>query len=457
VLVNFKTHFPREFVYQHNWLGVLQHLLTLRIIATSILIFICYFAIGLQLAVVPGFVHLELGYNPVVAGLAISVQYLATLLSRPVAGRMSDAIGAKRTTLIGLLARAGSGLVFVLSAWLVGHPILSLSVLILCRLILGFGESWIATGATLWGIGRVGAAYTAQVISWSGIASFGALAAGAPSGIWLGNHFGLSALGVVTCVAALMALMWAFRIPAIPILQGKTLGFTQLLSRVFPYGLGLALGGIGFGTIASFVTLYYANRHWQDAGLSLSLFGVFFVAARLLFANSINKWGGYRVAIVSLACESIGLILFWLAWVPTVAHVAAVLAGFGFSLVFPSLGVEAVKNIPAGNSGAALGVYTAFIDLSLGVSGPIAGAIAFFLGYPSIFLFAGVMAGSSTALVMTLYSRVNAKNPANPRPMALVPAVQIIDYHKKARLPARSSRATWCAMERARSQDAGEK
>jgi predicted MFS family arabinose efflux permease len=137
-----------------------------------------------------------------------------------------------------------------------------------------------------------------------------------------------------------------------------------MLEKVFPYGLSLALRGIGFGTIASFITLYYASRHWQHAGLSLSLFGVSFVAPRLLFANTINKWGGYRVAIVSLACECSGLILLWLASVPAVVQAGVAPTGFGFSLVFPALGVEAVRNVPAHDRGSALGVYTAFVDLS---------------------------------------------------------------------------------------------
>src|ERR671931_1677670 len=97
-----------------------QNAPTLRIIATSVLIFACYFTIGLQLAVVPGFVHLQLGYHAVLAGLAISAQYVATLSSRPIAGRMGDSVGAKQTTCSGLLVCATSGLVLVLSAWLRG-------------------------------------------------------------------------------------------------------------------------------------------------------------------------------------------------------------------------------------------------------------------------------------------------------------------------------------------------
>jgi MFS family permease len=386
-----------------QWRGILQHSLTLRILATSVLIFVCYFTIGLQLAAVPGFVHWQLGYNAVLAGLAISVQYVATLASRPLAGRMGDVVGAKQTTRSGLLVCAASGLVLVVSACLERNPLASLCVLLLSRLTLGVGESWVATGATIWGIGRVGEASTAQVISWSGIASYGALAVGAPMGVWLANSCGVGAIGVVSVVAALAGLLWAAAVGAIAILPGKSLPFRQVLEQVFPYGLSLALGGIGFGTIASFMTLYYASRHWQNAGLPLSLFGVSFVAARLLFANTINKWGGYRVAIVSLTCECAGLLCLWLAAVPATAQAGAVLTGFGFSLVFPALGVEAVRNVPAHNRGSALGVYTAFVDLSLGISGPLAGVIVHLRGYPPIFLFAAAMAGSSMAILITLY------------------------------------------------------
>jgi len=108
---------------------------------------------------------------------------------------------------------------------------------------------------------------------------------------------------------------------------------------------------------------------------------------------------------VSLAFECSGLILLWLASVPAAAQAGAALAGFGFSLVFPALGVEAVRNVPTHDRGTALGVYTAFVDLSLGISGPIAGVIVFALGYPPIFLFAAAMAGSSIALLITLYRK----------------------------------------------------
>ena len=64
------------------------------------------------------------------------------------------------------------------------------------------------------------------------------------------------------------------------------------------------------------------------------------------------------------------------------------LGGFGFSLVFPAIGVEAVKRVPENNRGTALGVYTAFADVSFFLTGPLAGAVIGVYGYASVFLFA---------------------------------------------------------------------
>src|ERR1700733_8199983 len=156
---------------------------TLRLLPPSLQIFLCYLAIGLPMAVLPGVVHLRLHFNTVLAGLAISAQYVATVLSRPQAGRMADTVGARQTVLSGLIASGCSGLCLFCCRFLVTLPLACLSVILISRLVLGFGESWLATGSSLWGIARVGQQHTAKVISWSGICSYGGLAIGAPVGV----------------------------------------------------------------------------------------------------------------------------------------------------------------------------------------------------------------------------------------------------------------------------------
>ncbi len=70
---------------------------TLQIVPVVFFTFLCYLTIGLPLAVLPGYVHDDLGLSTILAGAVISAQYVATLSSRALAGRLADTLGPKRT------------------------------------------------------------------------------------------------------------------------------------------------------------------------------------------------------------------------------------------------------------------------------------------------------------------------------------------------------------------------
>jgi MFS family permease len=64
--------------------------------------------------------------------------------------------------------------------------------------------------------------------------------------------------------------------------------------------------------------------------------------------------------------------------------------------------VEAVKRVPEKNRGTALGVYTAFSDVSFFLVGPLAGAVIGVYGYRSVFLFALICVLTSLGIVIVL-------------------------------------------------------
>ncbi|WP_307942290.1 MFS transporter [Pseudomonas mosselii] len=376
---------------------------TAQVVAIVIFTFIGYLNIGIPLAVLPSYVHNDLGFSAVVAGLVISVQYLATLLSRPTASRIIDNLGSKRAVMWGLAGCGLSGVFMLACHFLTPWPWLSLACLLVGRLVLGSAESLVGSGSIGWGIGRVGSQNTAKVISWNGIASYGALAIGAPLGVLMAKSLGLWSIGASIILLGVLGLLLAWPKRAAPVVAGVRLPFMRVLGKVFPHGSGLALGSIGFGTIATFITLFYASRDWPNAALTLSLFGATFICARLLFGNLINRIGGFRVAIACLSIETLGLLMLWLASSAEMALAGAALSGFGFSLVFPALGVEAVNQVSPANRGAAVGAYSLFIDLSLGITGPLVGAVAAGFGFASMFLFAAAAAGCGLLLSCYLY------------------------------------------------------
>ncbi len=376
-----------------------------RIFTTVLVTFVGYAAIALPLAVLPGYVHATLGFGVVLAGLTISTQYVATVISRAQVGRMTDTYGPKRAVLLGFAGCLFSGLMTLAASLAQGSPVVSLTLLLLGRLALGIAESWVSTGAITWAIGQVGPQHTVRIISWNGIATYGALAVGAPIGVLLVQRFGFASIGLVSCLLAVIGLAMAIGKPAVAVLTEKRLSSKSVLVRIMPFGCILACASAGFGVIAAFVTFFFESRHWQGASFALSSFGIAFIAARLMLGNIILRHGGLRVTLVAATVEVAGLLVLWSAPIPALAMVGAALTGFGFAPIFPALGVVAVARVPAQSRGAALGLYSAFLDVSLGVQGPLAGLLIDRFGTASPFLLGAVAAAVGLGITAFLLGR----------------------------------------------------
>ena len=358
-------------------------------------VFVAFLVIGMALPVLPLHVHQGLGFGTFVVGLVAGSQFAAAILSRVWAGRQSDARGPKMAMMAGLAIAVASGGLYLLSLTVASRPALSVSILLLGRLLLGVGESFIIIGGQSWALAILTVHNTSKAIAWVGSAMFAAFAIGAPIGSAIYARFGFSGLALTTAALPLLTLLCVTPLRGVSPIPRQQAGFMKVMASVWIPGSGAALSSIGFGAITAFSTLLFVARGWATWP-AFTVFAAVFILARLFLSHLADRVAAARVALLSVFVEAAGLALLALSTTLAAALAGAALTGFGYSLVYPALGVEAVRLVPAQNRGLAMGAYTAFLDVALGFGTPALGFLAESAGLGSVFV-AGIIAALGAA------------------------------------------------------------
>jgi MFS family permease len=368
-------------------------------------VFSAFLVTGAALPVIPRHIHDNLGFGVFVVGLVSGAQFVVALASRLWAGAVSDRRGPKFAVVTGLVLAAIAGTFYLSSLAIPNSRVLSVAVLLAGRAVLGGAESFIMVGAQSWSLGLLPTGNAGQAIGWIGTSMFVALALGSPLGSVGYDTYGFLAIGLLTVTGALATLLFIAWGPDIKSPAGRVKGvFASVFKGVWLPGLGMAFASINYGTMATFAVLLYVQRGWEPAWLSFSAF-----AASLVFVRTGLGWvpdriGGSRTAAIFVSVQSAGMALIWCAPSAWLAFAGASLAGLGYALVYPGFGIEAVRRAPEEAKGLAMGIYTAFIDLALGVLVPTLGLLANAAGLQVIFLINALLALSALPIAIWLKS-----------------------------------------------------
>ena len=346
-----------------------------------------YMAVAMPLPVISVFVTKSLGFSNGWGGFAVGISFLTTILFRGFAGKFTDRKGGKACMTCGLLLYVLACIVCLMAA-LVSQPVIALSLLLTGRLILGVGESMTSVGMLSWNIAILGPQRSGTVFALVGAALYGTFALSGPLSILCINQIGFAGLMLLCSPLPLFGWLMISQVPSIlpKTVNKPNISFLRILGTVWRQGTIVGLQGVGFAAIGAFISLYFTSNDWPHAGLALTGFGIGFVLIRLFLGHLPDKFGGIPVTIVSLFIAACGQLLIWLAPVAEVALIGAFLTGCGCSLVYPSMGVEAIRKVPQELRGSAVGGFAIFQDIAYGATAPIAGIFADHYGYSIVFM-----------------------------------------------------------------------
>lgn len=362
-------------------------------------------SIGATLPVLPRYVDGPLDGGNIEIGIVTGAFAITGLAARPLAGHFADRRGRKRVVVLGALLTALAGLLYFVPAGVPG--------LVVARLFLGAGEGMVYTAGSAWVVDLTPPGRRGRIIGLYGLAIWGGLSLGPPLGELILRASSFEMVWAFAAAAPLLGAVVALRIPERFSPRDDAEFERRLISHeALRPGLGLSLAIVGYATLAAFIVLHLDQRGIGHGAGVFTAFAVTVVATRLVGGGLPDRIGPLRCAAGSGIVEALGLLAIGAAESLPLALVGAIAMGAGFSLLFPSLALVVVNRVPEERRGVAMGTFTAFFDLGVGVGAPAAGAAAALGGYEAAFVLGAVCSLGTVAVAASLRRATPGAAPA---------------------------------------------
>lgn len=365
-------------------------------------------AVGATLPVLPRYVTGPLDGSAFEVGIVTGSFAITGLACRPFAGRLADQRGRRLVVILGAVSTAVAGVLYFIPAGVPG--------LVAARLFLGAGEGAVYTAGSAWVVDMTPPERRGRIIGLYGLAIWGGLALGPPVGELILQATSFEMVWAFAAAAPLLGAFLAMRIPENFVPRPDRQVDRRLISReALRPGLGLSLAIVGYATMAAFVVLHLDKQGVGHGATVFTAFAVSVVAMRVIGGGLPDRFGSIPCVIGAGLIEAAGLLTIAGAGSMPVAVLGAIAMGSGFSLLFPALALLVVNRVHEDRRGAAMGTFTAFFDLGMGVGSPIAGAAAAIGGYQAAFVLAAVCALGTIPVALSLRAVARAA----PRPAPL--------------------------------------
>ncbi len=365
--------------------------------------FLGFTGIGAIVPLLGPHVKRDLHQSDFVVGLAIGIFSVVALTSRLIAGPLTDRKGRKPALIAGLACCSVSGVAYLLPS--------GIASVFAGRILQGLGEAFLFVSAAAWAVEAAPVDRKAQALGYLGAGVWGGLSVGPAIGSMLGSFENAALLLVLSPIPAVLALRGAEE--TLRDRGEKPESFIP--KRALLPGMVLGCVNVHYPAMAGFLTLHLAS-HGNSGGAAFSAYAMVILTSRFFLGGLPDRIGPRITFYAGLACMAVGLFLLSLAPAPSVAIGAAALTGFGFSLPWPSIASTVLHHAPDNERAASVGLLTACVDLFVGASSFVDGAVAQRFGYTALYWGAIGAIGIAALTGYRVTARHCEPGPADPVP-----------------------------------------
>jgi MFS family permease len=336
--------------------------------------FLAFCGIGTVLPGMALHVRHDLGGTDQTVGFVIGTFSVIALASRFISGPLADRKGRKPAFLTGLASCSLAGLVYLLPLGLPG--------VYLGRGLQGFGEACLYTGAAAWAVETAGIERSGRALGFVSTGIWGGMSVGPVIGQWLGTFERAAWLQVV---AALAGFVLVLRVHEHYKPHPSPRKRQWLPRSLIAPGLAVGLVNVQYPVITGFLILHM-RQTGGNGPAAFSAYALMVLLTRSFLGGLPDRVPAQHTFSAGLASMATGLAL--LAFVPgsTTSLIGAILLGFGFAFPWSSIASTVLRRTPSHERGSTVGVLSAFVDLFVGSSSFVAGALAQRYGYASAFI-----------------------------------------------------------------------
>lgn len=343
-----------------------------------ILVNLCVFTNHIMsLSTFPFFIQ-SLGGTEAIAGICAAVFSFVAVIIRPFVGWWLDN-GVRRAALvIGLLllSLAPLGYVFV--------PTLSLAIAL--RMVHGVGLSFSNSTTATVASDVICRPRFAEGMGYFGMATALASAIAPALGLELMYGFGFQVLYATAAGIALLGLVLFMFIKAPRVdVPHKKLDLKTIINRdSLPATVTMLVFMFTFGALENFVALFASENGLPSGSIYFLVMSAMLLLVRVTLGKLVDEKGE---AFFVYSCNAAMLVAFLLlAFVPTTVTfiLSAILAGYAFGGLEPSLQSMAVHTADDASRGSANSMFLCGYDIGYGLGGGVAGSLITAAGYTTM-------------------------------------------------------------------------